>query len=136
MKLFINTGGKGERLYPLTRDIPKPMVPIAGKPVLHHLIDWARYNGISEIVMMNGYKAEHIINYFKDGAHLGIPIKHSNEQYHLGSGGPIKFAHKHIDDTFVYISGDHICDVNLKKMIQFHKDKNADFRSEEHTSEL
>ena len=57
MRLFISTGGKGERLYPLTKDIPKPLVNIAGKPILHHLVDWAKGQGISDIVMMNGHIA-------------------------------------------------------------------------------
>lgn len=126
MKLFINTGGKGKRLLPLTKDIPKPMIPIAGKPVLHHLADWARNNGIKEIIMMNGYKAEKIVDYFKDGSDFGINISHSNEPYPLDSGGPINFAKKYIDGTFIYLSGDHLCDINIEKMIKFHKEKDAD----------
>ena len=67
LKLFINSGGKGERLYPLTLDIPKPMISVKGKPLLHHLVNWAKKYNISEIVMMNGYKAEKVIEYFGSG---------------------------------------------------------------------
>jgi len=126
MKLFINTGGKGERLYPLTKDNPKPLVPISNKPVLHYLVEWAKKYEIKEIIMMNGYKAEKIIDYVKDGKDFGINIVHSNEPRPLGSGGAIKFAKKHIDEEFVYISGDLLCAVDLKKMINFHKNHNAD----------
>jgi mannose-1-phosphate guanylyltransferase/phosphomannomutase len=126
MKLFINTGGEGERLYPLTKDIPKPLIPICGKPVLHHLIDWAKLHGIREIVMMNGYKSEKIIEYFGDGSNFEIEITHSNEPYSLGSGGALKFAKKHIDGRFAYISGDVISEVDLKKMKEFHEKKNSE----------
>ncbi|MEK6913945.1 MAG: HAD-IIIA family hydrolase, partial [Nanoarchaeota archaeon] len=126
LKLFINSGGKGERLYPLTLDIPKPMISVKGKPLLHHLVNWAKKYNISEIVMMNGYKAEKVIEYFGSGEKFGIPIKHSNEPSPLGSGGPLKFAEKHTDNTFVYLSGDLICEVDLKKMIEFHRKNNAD----------
>jgi len=126
MKLFINAGGKGTRLYQLTKETPKPMVPILGKPVLEHLIEWAKRNEISEIVLMTGYKAELIEDYFKDGNGFGMRIHHSVEPYPLGSGGPIKFAEKHVKGRFVYVSGDQICTVNLKKMLKFHTKNNAD----------
>ncbi len=126
MKLFIATGGKGKRLGELTKDLPKPLVPVAGKPVLHHIVDWAKKNPINEIVMLNGYKADKIVEYFEDGSKFGIKIVHSNEPHPLDSGGAIKFAEKHIDSQFAYISGDHICEVNLNKMIGFHKNNISD----------
>ncbi len=125
LKLFINTGGKGERLYPLTRDIPKPLVPICEKPVLCHLVEWAKDNNIDEIVMMNGHMSEKIIDYFKNGEDFQIKITHSIESQPLGSGGPLKFARKYIDGKFVHISGDILCDVDLNKMIEFHKNTNS-----------
>jgi D-sedoheptulose 7-phosphate isomerase len=126
LKLFINSGGKGERLYPLTLDMPKPMIKVKGKPLLHHLVEWAKKYNISEVVMMNGYKAEKVIEYFGSGENFGIPIKHSNEPSPLGSGGPLKFAEKSVDNTFVYISGDLICEVDLDKMLDFHRKNKAD----------
>ncbi len=126
MKLFVSTGGKGTRLGDLTNDLPKPLVPILGKPVLHHLVDWAKLNGVSEIVMLNGYKAEKIVDYFGDGNKFGVNIFHSNEFEPLDSGGALKFAEKYIDGPFAYISGDHLCEVNLKRMIEFHKLNKSD----------
>jgi len=134
MKLLINTGGKGERLYPLTKEIPKPLVKILDKPILHHLVDWAKKHEIKEIVMMNGYKGDKIKDYFKDGQNLGIHISHSDEPSPLGSGGAIKFAQKFVNDEFVYISGDLICAVNLKRIIDFHKKNNADITVLAHKS--
>ncbi len=126
MQLFINAGGKGTRLYPLTKEIPKPMVQVLGKPVLEHIIGWAKRNGINEIVIMSGYKSEQIIGYFGDGSKFGIPIIHSTELYPLGSGGPIKLAGKHVKGTFCYINGDNICNVDLKKVLEFHNKNKAD----------
>lgn len=134
MKLFINTGGEGKRLYPLTKEIPKPLVVIAGKTILHHLIEWAKKNEIREFVFMNGFCADKIISNFKDGSHLGVKIIHSNEPYSLGSGGPIKFAQKYIDGRFAYISGDLVCDINFKKMLDFHISKGADMTVHVHPS--
>lgn len=121
MKLFINTGGKGTRLYPLTHNIPKPMVPVNGKPVLEHLVDWGKQNGITDFVFLNGHLHHMIEDYFKDGAKFGVHIAHSNEPKPLGSGGPVKYAEKHIDGPFVLMMGDVICRVDLKKMIEDHK---------------
>jgi len=126
LKLFVNTGGEGKRLYPLTKDIPKPLVKVKNKSILHHLVDWARKYEIDEIIMMNGYKAEKIIKYFGDGSAFGIPIHHSNESFPLGSGGPLKYAKRHLEETSVYISGDLICEVDLKKMLEFHTKNKAD----------
>jgi len=134
MKLLITTGGEGKRLYPLTKNIPKPMIEIAGKPVLHHLVDWATSQGIEEIIMLNGYLSEKITGYFKDGKNFGIKITHSNEPFPLGTGGAIKMARKHIKEIFVYITGDHICDVNLRKMVNFHKKNKADMTTFVHES--
>ncbi|MCX6746778.1 MAG: NDP-sugar synthase [Candidatus Pacearchaeota archaeon] len=133
-KLFINTGGLGKRLYSLTKDIPKPMIIVKGKPMLHHLVDWAKKYDVSEIVMMNGYKAEKIIEYFRNGENFGIAIKHSNEPYPLGSGGPLRYARNNITGTFAYMSGDLICEVDLKEMYNIHTKNNADMTVTLHKS--
>ena len=120
MKIFINTGGKGTRLHPLTYNIPKPMVPVGGKPVLAHLVDWGKQNGANEFVFLNGHLHRMIEDYFKNGEKFGVKIVHSNEPKPLGSGGPIKYAEKHIDGPFALINGDSICRVDLKKMTEVH----------------
>lgn len=134
MKLLISTGGKGERLYPLTKEIPKPMVLVCEKPVLHHLVDWAKLHNIKEIIMLNGYMANKIEEYFEDGSRFGVNIIHSNEPKPLGSGGPIKFAEKHVDSRFAYISGDVISAVDLRKMENFHINKNSHITTLAHKS--
>ncbi|MBS1266204.1 MAG: Bifunctional protein GlmU [Candidatus Woesearchaeota archaeon] len=120
MRAFISTGGKGKRLMPLTSDIPKPMVKLAGIPILERLVLWLKKYGIKEIVMMNGHMQEVIVDYFGDGSKLGVKIYHSNEPKPLGSGGPLRYARKYIEGRFVYLSGDIACKINLKKMIDAH----------------
>ena len=122
MKIFINTGGKGTRLYPLTYNIPKPMIPVNGKPVLAHLVDWGKQNKVNEFVFLNGHLHHMIEDYFKNGEELGVRIIHSNEPRPLGSGGPIKYAEKHIDGPFALINGDSVCRVDLEKMTKAHNE--------------
>lgn len=123
MILLINTGGKGTRMGSLAEDLPKPMIKIKGKPMLEYIVDWAKKYNFSKIVMMNGYKAEKIVEYFGDGSKFGIPIIHSVELEPLGSGGAFILAKKYIPkgERFAYISGDHLCDVDFDKMLESHK---------------
>ncbi len=124
MRAFIGTGGKGKRLLPLTSNIPKPMVKLNGIPILERLVLWLKEYGINEIVMLNGHMHDVIVNYFKDGSKWGVKIWHSNEPKPLGSGGPLRYAKKFVNGRFVYLSGDIACKVDLKKMIDVHKEAN------------
>ena len=116
MQLLINTGGKGTRLYPLTVDLPKPMLPVEGKPVLERLVLWGIEHGITEFVFLNGFKHEMIEDYFGNGKKWGVSIVHSNEPKPLGSGGPLKYAYDQglIKGRSAFIMGDLICHVDLK----------------------
>ena len=96
------------------------MLPVAGKPVLEHLVLWAKSNGINQIVMLNGFLHQSIEDHFGDGHNFGLQITHSNEPRPLGSGGSVKDAMKHVTETFLLISGDLICKVNLAKLIASH----------------
>lgn len=125
MKLLINTGGLGKRMMPLTRDIPKPLLKLNGKPMLEHLVDWAKENGIFELVFLTGHMSDKIKEYFGNGEKFGVQIEYSFEDSPLKSGGAIKNARKFVDGTFAYISGDLYTEVNLKKMIEAHKKHNA-----------
>ena len=135
MKLFINTGGKGVRLRPLTYELPKPMIMLNDKPVLHHIIDWGKKHGFTEFIFLNGYLHELIEGYFRNGEKFGVKIYHSNEPEPLGSAGPMKFAEKFIDSTFALVQGDVYCDIDIKKMIEFHKKNNGIMTILLHTSD-
>tara|TARA_Y100000310_G_scaffold281278_1_gene301653 strand:+ start:1063 stop:1782 length:720 start_codon:yes stop_codon:yes gene_type:complete len=126
MKLVLTVGGKGVRLQPLTYDIPKPMLKMAGKPVLEYAIEWAKKYGINEIIVCAGYLHQHIQDYFGDGSKFGISIKYSVEKVPLDTGGPLRLAKDLIgDDDFIMLHGDILCKVDANKLMDFHKKNNA-----------
>ncbi len=126
MKAIILCGGRGERMRPLTDTTPKPMLPIAGKPLLVHQINLLKKAGITDIVMAAFYLVDVIRDYFGDGSKFGVKIDYSIEDAPRGSGGAIKEAQKYLgDDNFVVLSGDVVNRMDLSKFITFHKDNNS-----------
>ncbi len=125
MKAVIVAGGKGTRLRPLTCDIPKPMLPVAGKPIIHHQIELLKQSGFSDIVICTGYLGDQIKKYFGNGSCFGVTIEYSEEKKPLGTGGAIKNAERLIDGTFLIVYGDLMLGMNIKKLVTFHKSKNA-----------
>lgn len=122
MKAYILAGGKGTRLSTLTKDeIPKPMMKIAGKPILEHTIEKLKNNGILDIIISVGYLHEKIIEYFSDGRKFGVNIRYIIEKEPLGSGGALYYAKEFLDDDFVVCSGDTIFDIDISRMYDFHK---------------
>jgi mannose-1-phosphate guanylyltransferase len=116
---FILAGGKGERLRPLTENIPKPMILIKGKPILEWiLINLAEY-GIKEIILSVGFKHEKIMNYFGK-EFKGIKIDYAIEKEFLGTGGALKFSEKKLKEKFFMLNGDNLADLNFKKMEEEH----------------
>ncbi|MCD1296253.1 nucleotidyltransferase [Methanocella sp. CWC-04] len=122
MKAFILCGGRGERLKPITDNVPKPMVPVAGKPILEYQIDLLKKHGVDEAVLLVGWHGEAIENYFGDGSKFGMHIEYSYEDPNnrLGTAGPIKAAKDKIDGTFIVMNGDIISDMNISGIIAFH----------------
>jgi NDP-sugar pyrophosphorylase family protein len=122
MKAFILCGGRGERLKPLTDNIPKPMVPVAGKPILEYQLDLLKNHGINEAVLLVGWHGEAIEKYFGDGSRLGMKIDYSYEDPNnrLGTAGPIKAAKDMIEGTFIVMNGDIISNMNISGIVAFH----------------
>ncbi len=125
MKAVILAGGLGTRLQPYTTFMPKPMLPLGEKPLLEHLIDWNKKNGIKSIVLCVSYLKKTIEDYFEDGKRFGAKIEYANANRPLATAGQLKTAEKFIDDTFVCMYGDSIFDFNLKKLIIQHKQKKS-----------
>jgi len=125
VKAVILAGGLGTRLQPYTTFMPKPMLPLGDKPLLEHLIDWTRKNGIKSIVLCVSYLRKTIEDYFEDGKRFGVKIEYANASRPLATAGQLKTAEKFIDDTFVCVYGDSIFDFNLKKMLTQHKQKKS-----------
>ena len=124
-KAVILTGGLGKRLKSLTNNLPKPMLPIQGRPILYYAIENLRKQNISEIILSVGYKAEKIIDYFGDGKKFGVNISYSKEEKPLGTGGAIKLAAKNIKEDFIVLNGDNIADFDFYKMYRIHQQNQA-----------
>ena len=114
-------GGEGTRLRPLTCNIPKPMVPIANKPMMQHIIELLKKQGMTDIAVTLQYMPEVIKDYFGDGEDFGVNLKYYIEESPLGTAGSVKNAEEFLDDTFLVISGDALTDINLTDAIEFHK---------------
>ncbi len=118
-------GGEGTRLRPLTSNQPKPMVPVAGKPCMEHIIDLLLRHGMTEIVVTVAYLPQVIRGYFGDGEALGVKLHYSVEETPLGTAGSVKNAEAWLDETFVVISGDALCDFDLTAIVEYHRERNA-----------
>jgi mannose-1-phosphate guanylyltransferase / phosphomannomutase len=125
MKAVVMAGGEGTRLRPLTSNQPKPMVPIVGKPCMEHILELARRHGIEDVIVTVAFLPQAIRSYFGDGESLGMNVEYSVEESPLGTAGSVKLASGRLDDTFLVISGDALCDFDLKKVIEFHREKDA-----------
>jgi len=123
MHALIIAGGEGQRLRPLTDDRPKGMVPVAGKPILQHQMEWLRDNGVTHAVLACGYRADVIEEYFGDGSRFGLNIGYSIEHTPLGRGGALKQAFQQVpsDVSFVIATnGDNIHTQPLAPMVRQH----------------
>ena len=125
MKAVILAGGLGTRLQPYTNSLPKPMLPLGEKPILEHLIEWIKKNGVKEIVLCVSYLRKKIEDYFGDGKKFGVKIEYAISKKPLATAGQLKTAEKFIDDTFVCLYGDSIYNFSLKNMISHHKRKKS-----------
>jgi mannose-1-phosphate guanylyltransferase/phosphomannomutase len=125
MKAVVMAGGEGTRLRPLTSNQPKPMVPIVGKPCMEHILELLREHDLTEVIVTVAFLPQAIRGYFGDGETLGMQIGYSVEESPLGTAGSVRLATKQLDETFLVISGDALCDVDLGALIAFHKERGA-----------
>jgi mannose-1-phosphate guanylyltransferase / phosphomannomutase len=125
MKAVVMAGGEGSRLRPLTIRRPKPMVPIAGKPVMEHILNLLKRHGITEVVITVQYLASNIEDYFGNGSQLGMRITYSREDVPLGTAGSVKNAEEQLTEPFLVISGDALTDYNLTSLVKYHQEKKS-----------
>jgi NDP-sugar pyrophosphorylase family protein len=126
MKAMILAAGVGSRLDPLTRNIPKPLVPIVNKPVMEHIVEKLASSGFTEIMVNVHYLGEQIMDYFGDGRKWKIKIHYSPEDQLWGDAGSVKRCEDFFDgDTFVVVGGDDLADIDLRRIIRFHTEKKA-----------
>lgn len=117
-------GGKGTRLAALNADIPKPMFPILGKPILEYQIESMKKSGVTDLVLIVGHLKQAIIDYFGDGHRFGVTIRYIEETQPLGTAGALYYL-KDEKDAFVLTFGDLILDVDFQRFMDFHKSHQA-----------
>jgi mannose-1-phosphate guanylyltransferase/phosphomannomutase len=125
MKAVVMAGGEGSRLRPLTINRPKPMVPIVDRQVMAHIIELLKLHGITELVVTIQYLANSIQDQFGDGSSYGVHIDYSLEEQPLGTAGSVKNAEHLLQEPFLVISGDALTDIDLSRLIAFHRDRRA-----------
>lgn len=122
MKAVVMAGGEGSRLRPLTCNRPKPLVPIANKPIMQHILELLVRCGFTEVVATLHYLADQIETYFGDGSEYGVRMRYTVEETPLGTAGSVKQAEQWLSDgTFLIASGDALTDFDLSKAVEFHK---------------
>src|ERR1700677_426916 len=127
MKGVLMAGGEGSRLRPLTSRRPKPLAPVAGKPVMEHIIGLLRRHGITEIVATLHYLADEVESYFDSGSDFGVTMEYVVEDTPLGTAGAVKMAAKLLaGETFIVISGDALTDIDLTALIEHHRREGND----------
>lgn len=125
VRAVVMAGGQGTRLRPLTIGRPKPMVPVVNQPILSHILDLLRRNGITEVVITLQFLPDIIKDYFGNGEEMGMAISYSTERVPLGTAGSVKRAQQYLDDTFIVISGDALTDFDLQEIVDSHKRNRA-----------
>jgi mannose-1-phosphate guanylyltransferase / phosphomannomutase len=125
VKAVVMAGGEGTRLRPLTSNQPKPMVPIVGKPCMEHILELLREHGFEDVVITVAFLPQAIRSYFGDGTSIGLNLQYSVEESPLGTAGSVRLASDALDETFLVISGDALCDIDLRQIVDFHKEKGA-----------
>jgi glucose-1-phosphate thymidylyltransferase long form len=124
IKAIIMAGGKGSRIRPLTLSRPKPLIPVANRPIIDYIIQKLKANNYTDLVFTLSYLKNHITKLLEK-EHQDLNINYSIEKSPLGTAGGVKNAQKYLDDTFFVLSGDVLLDVDLDHLLKFHQEKNA-----------
>ena len=125
-QLLIVAGGMGKRLRERLGDLPKPMIPIAGRPLLEHQIELARKHGFDEIIIFACYGAELIESHFGEGAKWGVKISYVVEKEPLGTAGAVLAGYESLGQNFLVLYGDTMVNVDLERIWQRHMNSGAD----------
>ena len=119
-------GGEGTRLRPMTANQPKPLLPVANRPIMEHVLRLLKRHGFDETVVTVQFLAALVRNYFGDGEEFGMSLQYATEEMPLGTAGSVRNAEDALrDEPFLVISGDALTDMDLTGLVRFHKDKGA-----------
>lgn len=128
MFALIIAGGEGERLRPLTSDRPKAMIPVAGRPIVEHQLEWLRAGGVTDIVILCGYRADVLKEHVGDGRRFGVRVQYSAEAEPLGRGGALRQGYRSVppgERMVVACNGDILTNQPLAEIIRYHEKKQA-----------
>src|SRR5205809_1436908 len=125
MKAVIMAGGEGTRLRPLTSNLPKPMMPLANRPMMEHIVGLLKRHGFDEIVVTVAFLANAIRTYFGDGSEFGVRMVYATEERPLGTAGSVRNAMDELSERFLVISGDVLTDIDLSAIVAFHTEREA-----------
>ncbi len=125
MKAVIMAGGEGTRLRPLTSNAPKPMMPIANRPMMEHIVELLKRHGFEEIVVTVAFQANAIRTYFGNGSEFGVRMVYATEETPLGTAGSVRNAMDELNEPFLVISGDVMTDIDLGAIVEFHRERKA-----------
>src|SRR3972149_4042044 len=124
MKAMVLAAGEGRRLRPLTEQLPKPMVPLAGRPLLEYVVVWLRRYGVKDLVINLHHHPEAIRDHFGDGSAFDVHITYSYEPELLGTAGAINaVAHLFAEETFLIVYGDNVTNCDLARLVAYHRAK-------------
>lgn len=121
MKAMVLAAGLGTRLRPVTRSVPKPMVPVLNRPVMEHIVGLLAAHDFTEVIANVHWFPDVIRNHFGDGSSFGIELTYSFEDELHGTAGGVRYASHFFDDDFLVISGDAMTDIDLGAMREFHR---------------
>jgi mannose-1-phosphate guanylyltransferase len=125
MQALILAGGEGTRLRPLTSTIPKPVVPLAGRPHIAYMLEWLRGHGVEEAVLACGFMAGEVREVLGDGDALGMRLEYVEEPKPLGTGGALKYAENLLQERFLMLNGDVLTDIDLTAQLEQHEHTGA-----------
>jgi mannose-1-phosphate guanylyltransferase len=120
LQALILAGGEGTRLRPLTSTVPKPVVPLAGRPFISYMIEWLRGHGVDDVILGCGFMADGVRGVLGDGESLGVRLRYLEEPRPLGTGGALKFAEELLDERFLMLNGDVLTDIDLTAQLEQH----------------
>jgi mannose-1-phosphate guanylyltransferase len=123
LQAVILAGGLGTRLRPLTLSVPKPLVPVAGRPFLHHQLALLASHGVRTVLILTGYLGSQIEASVGDGSGFGLEVTYSQEPAPLGTGGALRLAARHLQDRFLLVLGDTYLRCDYRGLVERHDPK-------------
>jgi len=125
LRALVMAGGYGNRLRPLTEDLPKPMLPVGNKPLLELIVEQLKQAGIRQVNVATHYKGEVIADHFKNGEAFGVDIRYVKEDQPLGTAGALSLLEE-VDEPLLVMNGDILTRVDFRALLHFHREHNAD----------